>query len=303
MKKSRSKGSMVCSSMLAIGLGVAAMAPTAFSDSAKGIYEETVERQLPFNPGATLSLEGRNGKVEVRVWDRDEIKIIGTKQMRIERASTWLARLIGLRVPDVETDEEAREYFEKFTMEISGDADGLEVKTSRPPSAGQLDFSMSYEIILPRKSNMSVEMSNGRLEIAGVNGRVDARSVNGRITCNEINGALLVRTVNGRLDLQQITGSIDAQTVNGRISATLAAPLPSDGEIICRTTNGGIRLGVPRDANFELKIQSRSSRVSSDFESIRLTEDRPKRLEGIVGDGGPLISLRTVNGPVELEAL
>ena len=303
MNTTRSKGMYVCVAMLVMGLGIVGIAPAAFSAAAKGTYEETIERQLPFNPGASLSLEGRNGHVVISVWDQDEIKIIGKKRMKIERVSSWFARLIGLKVPDIESDEDAREYLEQFTMDISGDADGLEVKTLRPASAGHLQFTMSYEIVLPRESDVSVEMTNGRIEITGVSGSVGAKTVNGRVIFNEITGPVEARTTNGRIEFDGLTGGIEARTVNGRIEGSLAALPSSDAEITCRTTNGGIRLGVPRDANFEFEIETRSSHVSSDFELTSSTADRRKRMEGIVGDGGPLISLRTTNGPVELEAL
>ena len=301
MNGSRSKSMIVCVGVLVLGLGVAGVAPVAFSAPAKGTYEETVERQLPFNPGASLSLEGRNGNVEISVWDQDEIKIIGKKRMRIERVNTWLARLIGLKVPDIESDEDARAYLEQFKMDISGDADGLEVKTLRPASAGHMRFTMSYEIVLPRESQVSVQMTNGRIEITGVTGSVGAETTNGRVICNEITGPVRARTTNGRIEFDGLTGGIDARTVNGRISGSLAA-LPSSGaKIKCRTTNGSIRVAVPREANFEFELKGRSSNLSDDFELTRTTADGPKRLEGVVGDGGPLISLRTINGSVQLE--
>lgn len=303
MNTVRSKSMKICAAMLVMGLGVAGIAPAAFPAAAKGAYEETVERQLPFNPGASLSLEGGNGDVEISVWDQDEIKIIGKKRMRIERLNTWFARLIGLKVPDIESDEDARAYLEQFKMDISGDADGLEVKTVRPASAGHMRFKMSYEIVLPRKSEVSVHMTNGRIEITGVRGSVEVETTNGSVICNEITGPVHVRTTNGRIEFEGLTGGIEARTVNGRISGSLAA-LPSSGaEITCRTTNGRVRLAVPRDANFEIELHSRSIELSDDFELTKTTADGPRRLEGTVGDGGPLISLRTTNGSVTLEAL
>ena len=303
MDTARTNGMKICVGALVTGLGVVGIVPAAFPAPAQGTYEETVERQLPFNPGARLSVEGRNGNVEISVWDRDEIKIIGKKRMKIERVNSWFARLIGLKVPKIESDEDARRYLELFTIDVSGDADGLEVKTLRPASAGHLRFSMSYEIVLPRKSEVSVTTTNGRIEISGVSGSVGAETVNGRVIFRDITGPVHARTTNGRIEFDGIRGGIEARTINGRITGRLAAMPPSDVEITCRTTNGRIRLGVPRDANFEVDIQTRSSKVISEFELTETTTDTPKHLEGIVGEGGPRISLRTTNGAVTLEAL
>ena len=303
MNTTRSTHVLASLMMLTLGMAVLAVAPAALSAELKGTYEDTIERQLPFNPGAALTLSGRNGSVDISVWDQDEIKIIAKKRMKVERGGSWFARLIGLKVPKVETDQDAEAYLKEFTMDISGDADGLEVKTSYPSSGGNLQFTMSYEIVLPREAEVSVRTTNGRIEVTGVKGTVDAKSVNGRVICRDITGAVHVRTTNGRIELDGITGGIEARTVNGRISGRLAAIPATNADITCRTTNGGIRLAVPRDANFELEIQTRSSRVSSDFELTRTTTQKPRQLEGTVGDGGALISLRTTNGPVELEAI
>ncbi len=289
--------------IIVIGLGLVGLVPAAYGADAKGTYEETVEQLLPFNSGASLSLEGRNGSVKVRVWDRNEIKIVAKKRMKVGRAHSWLARLIGLKTPKIESEEDARAFLEQFTMEINGDADRLEVRTKRPPSAGHLNFSMSYEVVLPRDSEVSVRVTNGRIEITGVSGNVTAAATNGRITCHEISGALHARTTNGRIEFDGVRGELEARTTNGAISGRLAQ-LPARGsEVICRTTNGRIQLTVPRDSDFEVAIQSNSSRVSSDFNLHGDLTKRPKRLRGIVGEGGPLISLRSTNGAVDLEAM
>lgn len=289
--------------LLTLGMAVLALAPAALSAEMKGAYEETIERQLPFNPGASLTLTERNGSVSIGVWKQDGIKIVAKKRMRVEHSGTWFARLIGLKVPKIESDEDAQACLKEFTMDISGDADGLEVKTSYPSSAGNLRFTMSYEILLPREAQVSLHTTNGSIEVTGVKGTVEAKSTNGHVTFRDISGPVHARTTNGRIDLDGITGEIEARTVNGRISGRLAA-LPATGaDVKCRTINGRISLGVPRDANFDLDIQTRSSRVSSDFELTSVTTQKPKQLEGTIGGGGPLISLRTINGSIEIEAI
>lgn len=288
--------------MLVTGLGVVGLVPAAYCSDAKGTYEETVERQLPFNPGASLSLEGRNGNVDIRVWDQNEIKIIGKKRMKIRRANSWFARLIGLKYPNIESEEEALALLKQFTMEIDGDADGLEVKTKRPSSARHLSFTMSYEIVLPRESEVSVQVTNGRIEITGVNGNVSAATTNGRVTCNEISGSLHARTTNGRIDFDGVSGALEARTTNGKISGKIAALPKGDEEISCTSTNGSIQLAIPRDSDFEVEIQTRTSRISSDFDLQGDLTKRPRRLVGVVGKGGPRISLRTTNGAIDLNA-
>ena len=282
----------------AVGLGGAARA-----DSASGTYTDTVEKTLAFNEGASFTLHGRNGSVKINAWDEDELNIVGEKRMEIEGFTSWISRFIGLKAPKIESKEEAQEYLEKFKMEVTGDADGIDVKTVRPESASNLQFRMDYTISIPRRAEVWVELVNGGITIKGVTGSVEGRTVNGGVYFEDIAGPVTVRTTNGSIDLERIVGSVEARTVNGRLEVELASFSDGGGDISCRTTNGSIRLGVPEDSGFDLHVKSRTSRFRNDFTFSSTLKEDPREIEGIVGEGGPLISIKTTNGRVELEAI
>lgn len=288
--------------LLTLAIGGIVLAPSAQADSVTGDYTETIEREIPFDSGGSLSVTNRNGDIKVSVWDEDAIKLVAEKTMKVERAYSWFARLIGLKEPKIESEEDAKAYLEKFKVEVAGERDDLRINTVYPAEATNLRFHVHYRITVPRHAEVNIQTRNGTLTVTGVTGSVEAETTNGSVRLSDITGPAQARSTNGTIELDNIAGGIEARTVNGRIDAKLAtAPGPKD-EIVCRTTNGRIRLVMPAGANFDLLMRSSSGSLSTDFELASVVEDTKKRLEGTVGEGGPLVSLRTVNGRVALEA-
>jgi hypothetical protein len=144
------------------------------------------------------------------------------------------------------------------------------------------DLGVRFIVSMPRGVALDVSTVNGALDVAGVTGAVAARTVNGAITVT--------------------IGSLPfaARTINGGIDARLDA-LPAGGAAVeLATVNGSIVTDVAPGAGAEVEARTFTGPVESDFEL-----DGPRsghRLEGRIGAGGPALSLRTVNGSVQLRA-
>jgi hypothetical protein len=66
------------------------------------------------------------------------------------------------------------------------------------------------------------------------------------------------------------------------------------------TSNSSITLHMPYQVNAHVMARTTNSSISSDFE-IKMQGDFSKnRLEGVLGNGGPLIDLSTSNGSIRL---
>ena len=68
------------------------------------------------------------------------------------------------------------------------------------------------------------------------------------------------------------------------------------------TVNGGIQLGLPKDVSAHLKATTVHGSLSSDFDlPVRRVGFGPgSTLDAQIGTGGAEISLRTVNGGINL---
>jgi hypothetical protein len=147
------------------------------------------------------------------------------------RVATWDEPRVRIEaVKSASTERALRE----LEVSVEGEGDSVSVRSRMPRGrwfgrGGKVD----YTVTLPRGASVSVRNVNGRIEIQGVAGRVQAANVNGSLDANDLGGAVEASTVNGSVEVRM--ARIDA-TSHNRIS----------------TTNGSVRVTLPRDAAIDL---------------------------------------------------
>ncbi|MBA3853239.1 MAG: hypothetical protein C0503_02430 [Gemmatimonas sp.] len=140
------------------------------------------------------------------------------------------------------------------------------------------DVSVHFVVRVPAYANVDANTVNGGVEVAELRGRVEANTVNGNIEAASSGGPVRARTVNGSIRARgQVSEDLDYQTVNGSIEIEL--PANTNADVSLRTTNG---------------------RVTSDFPITFTGEINPRRIDAKVGNGGPELRARTVNGGIRL---
>jgi len=171
---------------------------------------------------------------------------------------------------------------EELKVEIVGEGDRLTVRTRYPRArwiggSGRVD----YRVTVPRGVRARVRNVNGRVEVDGIAGAVDAGTVNGSV---EVTGA---------------GSQVEASAVNGGVEVEMARVLPS-GRSRLSTTNGSVRLTLPRDAGADIEARTVNGSISCDFDVADAHKSR-RRLEGRIGAGGARFDLGTVNGSVHVD--
>ncbi len=171
---------------------------------------------------------------------------------------------------------------EELKVEIEGEGERVSVRTRYPRprwlgSAG----SVEYRVSVPRGARVRVNTVNGRVEVGGVSGSVHAS------------------TVNGSVDLGRVGGPIEASAVNGSVEVDVARVDPSARSKIS-TTNGSVRLTLPRDASADVEAHTVNGSVSCDFDLTDEHKSR-RRLEGRIGGGGARFEIGTVNGSATVD--
>ncbi len=130
----------------------------------------------------------------------------------------------------------------------------------------------------------------------GVNFR--GRTVNGDIATGALGGDVEVKTVNGSINVTA-AGVARAKTVNGSIMARLGRA-DWNAELDFKTVNGGITLDLPADLNADVTAKTQNGEISTDFPLTLLGRISRKQLNGTIGSGGRALSLKTVNGSIQL---
>ncbi|MBM3764884.1 MAG: hypothetical protein FJW32_05795 [Acidobacteria bacterium] len=212
-------------------------------------------------PGRLSVDGGRNGGVSVHGWSENRMLVRA-------RIDAW-----------AETESEAS----LIGGQVQIGAAGAQVKASGPESKGDNGWAVSYEIFVPRQTNLSVSAHNG-----GVN-------------LEELQGQISFSTHNGGVNIKNLGGDVKGSTHNGGVHVELAGGSWQGGGLNVETHNGGVRVNAPREYAARFRVETRNGGISSDFPMPATNEKRPRSAEFNAGAGGPLLALKTVNGGVSLK--
>ena len=131
---------------------------------------------------------------------------------------------------------------------------------------------------------------------AGV--RVNANTVNGRVRVEGATSEVVVNTVNGAIDATSATGPVRASSVNGSIEVRMSQL--GSGNLEYATVNGSMRIHLPASLNADVELSTVNGSLESDFPlTVQGRMDR-RHMRARIGNGGPRLSFRTVNGSVSL---
>jgi DUF4097 and DUF4098 domain-containing protein YvlB len=205
---------------------------------------------------------GRNGGVAIRGWERDSVSIYAKIQ-------AW-----------GDSEEEARELARG--VRIVADAGGI--RADGPDAVGRKHgWAVSFEVFVPHRTDLDLEIENGPLTVRGVTGRMTLEARNGPVSLEGLGGSVRARVRNGPLHVE-LTGArwdgegLDAETVNG--PAVVAIPENYSGELETGTVNGPMRTDIP----LTVTLQGRVAR----------------RVTARLGAGGAPVRVVTTNGPMTI---
>ncbi len=175
---------------------------------------------------------------------------------------------------------------------------------------------VDFDVVVPAATQVSVNTSNGRIDLLKVdgvqtldtsNGEISIRSgsgtlaagtSNGRVTVVEFVGDIRVNTSNGDVWIDRAIGAVDAETSNGSI---LYSGIPAAGVANrLRTSNGSITARVPVDASIAFDVDVSSGRIRTALPLVGDTEgdDWSATLNAPATTS---LDLRTSNGSVWIE--
>ncbi|MGH7519846.1 MAG: DUF4097 family beta strand repeat-containing protein [Gemmatimonadales bacterium] len=214
--------------------------------------------------GRPLTVDpGMNGGVEIIGWDRDSIAVTARIQVNAR----------------TQADAEA------IARDIKIEASGATVRATggRGPFGRNQRWSVSFVVMVPRRSDLTLSTQNGPLSVDDVAGRMDLSTQNGPLSLSGVGGDVHARAQNGPLMIELLgarwegTG-IDAETQNG--PADLRIPENYNAKVEFGTVNGPMDVGFPMTVTLSGRIRD--------------------RINTTLGSGGPPIRVVTTNGPMSV---
>lgn len=148
------------------------------------------------------------------------------------------------------------------------------------------------------KGTLNANAGSGNIHAEGVAGEITANTGSGDVEMRQVAaGNVKVGTGSGNVKLHGIKGGLRAQTGSGDIQAD--GEPTSDWQL--GAGSGNITLKIPSQASFNINARTSSGtlRVTRPI-TVQGTMSR-NRIEGKVGNGGPLLDLHTGSGNIYVE--
>jgi DUF4097 and DUF4098 domain-containing protein YvlB len=222
-------------------------------------------REMTIPAGGTLDVDaGRNGGVSVKGENRSDVLVRACVQ-------AWGSTL-----------DSAKAAVASVKITTTGGV--------RAEGPDESNYSVSFQILVPRSSDLNLKAHNGGISI------------------NAVNGNIQFQTVNGGVSLADLSGDVHGRTTNGGVNVALAGKGWEGAGMDVQTSNGGVRLEVPENyaANFEAGTVNGG--FSSDIPALNVTTEdvkggwgnRAKQIKTSINGGGAPIRVATTNGGIKI---
>ncbi|RDZ29455.1 DUF4097 family beta strand repeat-containing protein [Lysobacter silvisoli] len=278
-----------------------------------------INQSRPLDPRGRVEIENVKGRIEVRAWDRPEVKIEGSLGNGVEKL-------------EVEGDRERLTIRVKYPNRSSGmgflvggdKSEPTDLKVTLPLRADlEIDaVSADVDVTGVASNELSIDSVSGDVNVAAAPREANIDSVSGDLTLTLNSAKVSAETVSGDLLLRgRLDGEIDVETVSGQVDVQvresalrrfngtsvsgdlrLATALASGAEVDLETVSGDVRLHLPRNLSAEVHGQSFSGDLAAPGAQI----DRPKHgpgssFEHRYGSGNGRIRLETFSGDATLQ--
>lgn len=217
-------------------------------------------REQPLAMGGRLSVNGsKNGGIAIKGWERGEA-LMRAKVQAFAR-----------------TEEEAK----ALAGQIRIDTAGGQVQAFGPDMNNDQNWAVSFEIFVPRQSDVS------------------AQTFNGGISFNDVRGNLEFEALNGGVSLRRVGGNVRGHTTNGGLHIELSGDRWDGEGLDVKTTNGGVKMIIPENYSARLETGTVNGGYKFDF-PITVQGRIGKDFAVNLGNGGPTVRARTTNGGVSI---
>lgn len=294
---------------LTLGLALLAV-PAAYAGT-------PINQTHPLDPRGHVEIDNLKGSIDVRAWDRPEVKIEGVLGQGVEKL-------------EVEGDQQRLTVRVKYPrgggMGLFGGADKSEPTELRlmVPLRADLDIdSVSADVnVLGVASNeLSIDSVSGDVIVAAAPQEASVDSVSGdlqltlnsrRVSAESVSGDLNLRgRLDGEVDVETVSGRVDVAVLESRLhkltgasvsgDISIATALTNNGRISLETVSGDLHLALPRDLSANVRGESFSGDLNAPGAQIIRPRHGPgSSFEHRYGSGDGDITIETFSGDATL---
>ena len=144
--------------------------------------------------------------------------------------------------------------------------------------------SVSYEILVPRNTNLNLTTWNGNISISNVE------------------GTLRFKALNGNLGLRNLAGDVRGRTTNGNVGVALSGNLWTGREFDVETTNGNVDLIISENYAASLDIGTGMGDITGNIYQKAKGGLSGREIRADLNGSGSPIRIRTAAGSITLNS-
>lgn len=275
-----------------------------FFNQENDTFQETYEVEN----GTDLRIKGKNGDVSIVVWSEETIEVVAEKRTFFGKEELDKVEIKVINGTDFLVEADYQDRFAwvsvDFEIKIPGNVTVSEVETTN----GKITLTGTRGTLSAKTTNgditisdhvgdINMESSNGELNVNVVQGNVAGETSNGKIVYKYVNGTVTAMSSNGRISVDHTKIVRKLTTSNGGISASFYN-ISSSGTVI-ETSNGYVNVWLPDNIDANIDLETSNGDIDT-YITIDISDYSDDKLTGILGDGGPRLSIKTSNGKVDL---
>lgn len=226
-------------------------------------------REMTVASSGSLNVDsGKNGGISVKGEDRGDVLVRACVQAWGTSEEAARGTLAGVKINT-----------------------GGEIKADGP--TGDPQWSVSYQILVPRSTSVNLKAHNGGISLSSVDGTAS------------------FETTNGGIHISNVSGNVKGRTTNGGVHAELSGTSWKGSGLDLQTTNGGVNLVMPRNYAATVETGTVNGGFKSDIPALTIQEDtkgeewgrqRSKKIVSTLNGGGAPIRVITTNGGVKISS-
>jgi DUF4097 and DUF4098 domain-containing protein YvlB len=265
---------------------------------ALGAPVATADTLVPVDRGTRLDVEVQRGRVEVRTWAQNAVRVRSGDGARADVAR--LGSLLRVRPAAARRESRDTDFIIHAPAWMDVRIQGQQVAISVHGTEGEVAIeTMGGDILVEGGSRVGVNTIQGAVTVRNTRGPVEVWTVGRGVTLADITGDISVETTNGGITMRGIRASnARANTVNGSIE--FGGTLRPDGRYAFTTHNGSVAVHIPENANATVSAATYNGNFESDF-PVRLTgTSRDRHYNFTLGSGTARVELESFNGNIRL---
>lgn len=234
----------------------------------------------------TLACESRDTRDPSRHCEIREFTVPATRLITVDAGRNGGVSVTGSNRSDVlvraqvQTRAPAGMEAKGIASQIQIASAGGRIAASAPDFGQGHGWSVSFEVLVPTRSDLKLNAHNGGVSITGVSGDIG------------------FETVNGGVRLDRLAGNVHGATKNGGLSIELAGNRWDGQEFRAETLNGGVNITVPDGYSARLEASTINGRVRLDHPQAAAPDPDARNVSVTLGSGGPLVRATTRNGGI-----